>query len=125
MAFKTPKDIDRRLKRKLKYDIQRKGLIDTWALYRSIDVTAEIDINFGTFMSANYTYTVTIYAEEYLVYLDERFSITSDFISSQSFRNTINRLRIYFVAYLQNEYPLLKFDNVTLDLNEVIIFNQP
>lgn len=125
MPFKTPRDIDRRLTRKLKYDIQRKGLIDTWALYRSIDVTAEIDINFGTFMSANYTYTIRIFAEEYLVYLNERFSVTDDFVKSQSYRNTIERLRRYFIAYLSNEYPLLNFENITLDLNEVILVNQP
>jgi|SRR5690606_9485211 len=125
MAFRTPRDIDRRYTRKLKEDILNKGLIDTWALYRSIDVTAEIDLNFGTFMSANYTFTVKVYAEVYLVYLNERFSIIDDFINSRSFRNTTDRLLVFWKAYLQNEYPLLRFDNVTLDLSDIIIVNQP
>jgi len=125
MAFLTPKDIDRRYTRKVKELILNKGLIDTYALYRSIQVTAEIDYNMATFMSANYTFTIKIYAEVYLVYLNERFSVTEDFINSQSFANTTERLRIYFKAFLQNEYPLLSFENITLDLNEVILMNQP
>ena len=125
MPFRTPSSIDRDFKRKFKADIRRKDLIDTWALYRSIDVTAEIDLNFGTFMSANYTFTVFVFAEPYLVYLDKRFSITEDFINSRSFANTTNKLRIFFAAYLRNEYPLLKFDNITLELNDIVIVNQP
>lgn len=125
MAFRIPRDIDRRYTRKLKEDILNKGLIDTSALYRSIDVTAEIDYSFSTFMSANYTFTIKIYAEVYLVYLDEKYSITYDFVNSASFRNTTERLLVFWKAYLQNEYPKLLFDNVTLDLNEVIIVNQP
>lgn len=125
MAFRTPRDIDRRYTRKLKEDIMRKGLIDTWALYRSIDVTVEIDYNLATFMSANYSFTVKIYAEVYYVYLDEKYQLTNDFVNSRSFQNTTERLLIYWKAYLQNEYPLLKFDNVTLDLNRVLIMNEP
>jgi hypothetical protein len=125
MAFLTPKEVDRRYTRKMKELILNKGLIDTYALYRSIQVTAEIDYNFGTFMSANYTFTIKVYAEVYLVYLNERFSVTSDFINSVSFANTTEILRTYFRAYLTNEYPLLNFDNITLDLNDVILMNQP
>lgn len=125
MPFRTPRDIDRRYTRKFKDDIWKKGLIDTGSLHRSIDVTAEIDIHFGTFMSANYTFTVFVFAEEYLVYLNERFSITEDFINSRSFRNTTERLRRFFIAYLSNEYPLLNFENIILELNEVVIVNQP
>lgn len=125
MPFYTPREVDRRYTRKLKEDILRKGLIDTYALYRSIDVTAEIDLNFGTFMTANYTFTVKIYAEPYLVYLNERFSIVDDFVNSRSFANTTEILNTFWKAYLQNEYPLLRFDNVTLDLYDVIIMNQP
>ncbi len=62
MAFRTPKDVDRRFTRKLKDDIRRKGLLDTGALYSSIDVTAEIDYNVASFMTANYTFTVKVYA---------------------------------------------------------------
>jgi hypothetical protein len=125
MAFKTPRSIDRDFTRKFKADIRRKDLIDTWALYRSVDVTAEIDIHFGTFLSANYTFTVFVFAEPYLVYLDKRFSITEDFIRSRSFNNTTNKLRLFLAAYLQNEFPLLKFDNITLELSDIILINQP
>lgn len=125
MAFKTPKSIDKDFTRKFKADIRRKDLIDTWALYRSIQVTAEIDLNLGTFMSANYSFTVFVFAEPYLVYLDKRFSITEDFINSRSFANTTDKFRLFFAAYLQNEYPLLKFDNITLDLSDIILVNQP
>lgn len=125
MAFRTPKSIDRDYTRKLKADIRKKDLIDTWALYRSIQVTAEIDLNFGTFMSANYTFTVKVFAEPYLVYLNERFSVTEDFVNSRSFRNTTDKLRLFFAAYLQNEYPLLNFDNITLEMSEIILVNQP
>jgi len=125
MAFKTPSSIDRDFTRKFKADIRKKDLIDTWALYKSIDVTAEIDLNFGTFMSANYTFSVQVYAEPYLVYLDERFQVTNDFINSRSFRNTTDKFRLFFTAYLQNEYPLLRFDNVTLELSTITLMNQP
>jgi len=125
MPFRTPRDIDRRYTRKLKDDIRRKGLLDTGQLYSSIDVTAEIDIHFGTFMSANYTFTIKIYSVDYLAYLNERFSVTEDFINSYSFANTTERLRRYFIAYLSNEYPTLNFENITLDLNEAILMNQP
>jgi hypothetical protein len=125
MAFRTPREVDRRYTRKFKELILNKGLIDTYALYRSIQVTAEIDYNFATFMSANYTFTIKVYAEVYLVYLNERFSVTDDFINSVSFANTTEILRTYFRAYLSNEYPLLNFDNITLELNEIILMNQP
>lgn len=125
MAFSTPREIDRRYTRKFKEDILRKGLIDTYALYRSIDVTAEIDLNFGTFMTAEYTFTIKVYAEVYLVYLNEKYSIISDFINSQSFQNTTELLTTYWKEYLSGEYPLLRFDNVRLDLNDIIIVNQP
>jgi hypothetical protein len=125
MAFSTPREVDRRYTRKLKEDILNKGLWDTGALYKSIDVTAEIDYNFATFMSANYSFTVKVYAEPYMVYLNEKYSLTSDFVASRSFQNTTERLRMFFRAYLANEYPLLNFDNITLEVNEVILVNQP
>jgi hypothetical protein len=125
MAFRTPRDVDRRYTRKMKDDIRRKGLIDTGALLQSADVTVEIDLNFSTFMTSNFTFTVKIFAEPYYVYLDERFQLTNGLVNSVSFRNTTNRLRLYFAAYLQNEYPLLRFDNITLEVSDVIIVNQP
>tara|TARA_R110000744_G_scaffold48698_5_gene106213 strand:+ start:526 stop:903 length:378 start_codon:yes stop_codon:yes gene_type:complete len=125
MAFRTPKSIERDFTRKFKADIRRKDLIDTFALYRSIQITAEIDLNFGTFMSANYTFSVQVFAEPYLVYLDERFQVTNDFINSRSFQNTTDKFRLFFTAYLQNEYPLLRFDNVTLELSTITLMNQP
>jgi hypothetical protein len=125
MAFKTPRDIDRRYTRKFKEIIINEPLIDTSALYRSIDVTAEIDYNFTTFMSADYTFTIKIYAEEYLVYHIIPRQLLSKFWQSQSFRNTTDRLLIFWKAYLQNEYPTLRFDNVSLTLNDIIIVNQP
>lgn len=125
MAFKTPRDIDRRYTRKFKEIILNNGLIDTSALYRSIDVTAEIDVNFGTFMSANYSFTVKIYAEPYLVYHIIPMQLMSQFINSRSFANTTERYKIYFRAWLSNEYPLLKFDNITLEVSNAIVVNQP
>lgn len=125
MAFKTPRDIDRRFTRKFKEIILNEPLIDTFALYRSIDVTAEIDVNFATFMSANYTFTVKIYAEEYLCYHIIPRQLISQFIYSNSFANTVERYRMYFRAYLSNEYPMLNFDNITLEVGDVVIVNQP
>lgn len=125
MAFRTPRDIDRRYTRKFKEIILNEPLIDTSALYRSIDVTAEIDYNVANFMSATYTFTVKIYAEEYLCYHIIPRQLLSQFHQSQSFANTTERFRIYFRAYLANEYPLLNFDNIRLELNDIIIVNQP
>lgn len=125
MAFRTPRDIDRRYTRKFKEIIMNEPLIDTFALYRSIDVTAEIDYNVSNFMNANYTFTVKIYAEEYLCYHIIPRQLLSQFWQSQSFRNTTDRFRRYFIIYLQNEYPKLNFENITLDLNDIIIVNQP
>ena len=125
MAFRTPKDIDRRYTRKFKEIILNTPLIDTFALYRSIDVTAEIDYDVTNFMSSVYTFTVKIYAEEYLCYHIIPNQLISKFINSRSFANTTDRFRIYFRAYLANEYPLLNFDNIVVQLNNVIIVNQP
>jgi hypothetical protein len=125
MAFRTPRDIDRRYTRKFKEIILNAPLIDTRALYKSIDVTAEIDYSFGTFMSAQYTFTVKIYAEPYLCYHIIPMQLLSWFKNSRSFNNTTQRFRIYFRAYLQNQYPLLNFDNITFELADIIIVNQP
>ena len=76
-------------------------------------------------MSVNFTYTVKIYAEDYLCYNIERFDILSKFVNSRSFDNSIDLFRTYFKAYLQNEYPSLRFDNIILTLNDVIVVNQP
>jgi hypothetical protein len=125
MAFRTPRDIDRRYTRKFKEIILNAPLIDTRALYKSIDVTAEIDYNFGTFMSSQYTFTVKIYAEPYLCYHIIPMQLLSWFKNSRSFNNTTQRYRQYFRAYLQNEYPLINFDNITFELGNIIIVNQP
>lgn len=125
MAFRTPRDIERRYTRKFKEIILNAPLIDTYTLYKSIDVTAEIDLSFGTFMSAQYSFTVKIYAAEYLCYHIIPMQLMSKFIYSRSFANTTERYKVYFKAYLQNEYPLLRFDNISFELANVIIVNQP
>lgn len=125
MAFKTPREIDRRYTRKLKSDILNKGLIDTSALYRSIDVTAEIVIDFPSFMTKTFEFDIKIYAEVYLVYLNERFTVSWDFINSRSFENTTNLFRRYFIEYMKSQYPLLSFEDLRLELRDVIIMNTP
>ena len=125
MAFKTPREIDRRYTRKLKEDILNKALIDTWALYRSIDVTAEIVVDFPSFMTKTFEFDVKIYAEPYLVYLNENFTITWDFINSRSFANTTSIFRRYFIEYMRGQYPLLSFEDLRLELRDVIIVNTP
>ena len=125
MAFKTPREIDRRYTRKLKEDILNKALIDTWALYRSIDVTAEVVVDFPSFMNNTFEFDIKIYAEPYLVYLNERFTVTWDFINSRSFANTTSIFRRYFIEYMKSQYPLLSFEDVRLELRDVIIVNTP
>lgn len=125
MAFKTPREIDRRYTRKFKEDILNKGLIDTSALYRSIDVTAEIVIDFPSFMNNTFEFDIKVYAEPYLVYLNERFTVTWDFINSRSFENTTKLFRRYFIEYMKSQYPLLSFEDVRLELRDVIIMNTP
>lgn len=125
MAFKTPREIDRRYTRKFKEDILNKGLIDTSALYRSIDVTAEIVIDFPSFMNNTFEFDIKVYAEPYLVYLNERFTVSWDFINSRSFENTTNLFRRYFIEYMKSQYPLLSFEDVRLELRDVIIMNTP
>lgn len=125
MAFKTPREIDRRYTRKLKEDILRKGLIDTSALYKSIDVTAEVVMNFSTFMSNTFEFDIKIYAEPYLVYLNERFTVSFDFINSRSFDNTTRLFRRYLIAYLQSQYPMINFENINFELRDVLIMNTP
>jgi hypothetical protein len=125
MAFKTPREIDRRYTRKLKEDILNKALIDTWALYRSIDVTAEIVVDFPSFMTKTFEFDIKVYAEPYLVYLNENFTITWDFINSRSFANTTSIFRRYFIEYMRGQYPLLSFEDLRLELRDVIIVNTP
>jgi len=125
MSFKTSRTVDRAFTRKFKELILNAPLIDTFALYRSIDVTAEIDLNYSNFMSADYTFTIKIYAEEYLVYHIEPMNLISDFRYSQSFFNSVEKLRQEFIAYLTAEYPLIKFDNIYLELSEMLIMNTP
>lgn len=125
MAFKTPREIDRRYTRKFKEDILNKALIDTWALYRSIDVTAEIVVDFPSFMTKTFEFDIKVYAEPYLVYLNENFTITWDFINSRSFANTTAIFRRYFIEYMRGQYPLLSFEDLRLELRDVIIMNTP
>lgn len=125
MAFKTPREIDRRYTRKLKSDILNKGLIDTFALYKSIDVTAEIVVDFPSFMTKTFEFDIKIYAEPYLVYLNERFTVSWDFINSRSFENTTNLFRRYFIEYMKSQYPLLSFEDLRLELRDVYIMNTP
>jgi hypothetical protein len=125
MAFKTPREIDRRYTRKLKEDILNKALVDTFALYRSIDVTAEVVINYTTFMSNDFEFDIKIYAEPYLVYLNERFTVTWDFINSRSFANTTSIFRRYLIEYLKSQYPMINFEGITMSLRDVIIVNTP
>jgi len=125
MSFRTSRTVDRAFTRKFKELVLNAPLIDTFALYRSIDVTAEIDLNYSNFMSADYTFTVKIYAEEYLVYHIEGMDLINKYRYSQSFFNSVEKLRQDFITYLTKEYPLIRFDNIYLELSELLIMNTP
>lgn len=123
--FRVPRNIENAYKRKFKEIILNTPLIDTFALYRSIDITAEIDINYSISLSSVFTFTIKIYAEEYLVYHIIPNKLISKFIYSRSFANTTEKLREAFKEHMMDLYPNLNFQNLRLDLNNVIIVNQP
>lgn len=125
MAFKTPSEIDRRYTRKFKEIILNAPLIDTRLLYKSIDVTAEIDLSYSAVMASTFPFTVKIYAEPYLCYHIIPMQLLSWFRKSRSFGNTTQIFRLYFRAYLQNIYPSIDFTNIKLELVDIIIINQP
>jgi len=124
-SFRTPRDIEKRYTRKFKEIILNLPLIDTFSLYKSIDITAEIDRSFGTFMSAQYTFTIKIYAEDYLCYHIIPMQILSKFKNSKSFSNTTNFFKKDFQDFMSSQYPMLRFENITFDLANIIIINQP
>jgi len=125
MSFKVPASVDYQFKRKFRELVLNAPLIDTGMLYRSIEVRAEIDLNYSNFMSSNYTYNIQIYAEEYLVYHIVPMNLIDDYIYSVAFNNTVERLRLAFAEYLSKEYPLIRFDNIYLELSELLIMNTP
>ena len=123
--FSLPRNVENAYKRKFKEIILNTPLIDTFALYRSIDITAEIDVNYSISLSSVFTFTIKIYAEEYLCYHIIPNQLISKFINSRSFANTTEKLREAFKEHMMDLYPNLNFQNLRLDLNNVIIVNQP
>lgn len=124
-GFRIPREVENAYKRKYKEIILNTPLVDTFALYRSIDITAEIDINYSISLSSVFTFTIRIYAEEYMCYHIIPNKLISRFIYSRSFVNTTNKLTEAFKAHMQDLYPILNFSNLRLDLSNVIIVNQP
>jgi hypothetical protein len=124
MAYRVPRDIDRRLTAKLKADIRSKDLIDTWALYTSIQCAANIGTS-DVFMSANVPVDIRIWSEPYIVYLNERFSITDDFVFSRSVENTLDIMQDSYRKWHKRKYPTLDADKIFLYLRDVYFMVTP
>jgi hypothetical protein len=124
MAYRVPREIDRRLTNKLKADIRSKDLIDTWALYTSIQVAANIGTS-DVFMSANVPVDIRIWSEPYIVYLNERFSITDDFAFSQSVENTLDIMQDSYRKWHKRKYPTLDADRIFLYLRDIYFMVTP
>ena len=99
MAYQVSEVIEKKMSRRLQRLIRKKNLIDTGALWRSIDITAEVD-------DAGFI-DVKIYSEDYLKYLDERFTVTSDFVNARGFKELVREIYEGWIPYMIKKYPLL------------------
>lgn len=76
--------IAKKIEELLKKEIKDKGLIDTGALYRSIDVVSTGD---GSYI---------INAEYYFVYLDEPYELSSSVYNSQELADYISEVYVEY-----------------------------
>jgi hypothetical protein len=105
MAFQVSEEIENKMKRRFQRLIRKNGLIDTGALWRSIDITATIS-------DAGQLH-IKVYSEDYLKYLDERFVLSSDFVNARGFATIAAEAYTEWVQYMTRRFPLLEgFDRV-------------
>ena len=99
MAFQVSEKIENQMARRFQRLIRKRNLIDTGSLWRSIDITAEVDDS--GFIK------IKIFSEDYLKYLDERFTLTSDFTRARGFNKLVRDIYAEWITYMIRRFPRL------------------
>ena len=97
--YNVPASIERKMEARFKRLIRKNALIDTGALYKSIQMTAWID-------DSGYV-TIKLYSEDYLKYLDDRFSLSADFLYGPKFNTILIPMYEGWINYMIKKYPRL------------------
>ncbi len=106
--------------------ILRTPLFDTGELWKSIYIT--IDVNPRSIfqrMSGVYEYVINIYAEDYLCYHLIPEQILTRFRGSNGFKKNQDRLKEEILQYLNSNYTGVTYTDITLELIDIDIKNQP
>lgn len=128
--FKVNYKYRNRLAQLLKREIKSLGLIDTWALYESIRISAT--------MEALGTLDITINAMYYYKYLDSMsgeytgiprttagYDITEDWMGKAEFRAIVQEIYKDYVDWLTKKYSILQMaklmsnPKITINVNDV------
>lgn len=80
--------LDSTLKNLIRDDIKRKGLVDSGALLNSIKVTFDIFTN---------SIILNVEAEDYFQYLDKRYNIMDDVLSSSQWQNALDEAMLELI----------------------------
>lgn len=98
MAYSVPRQYERSLVRSLKDAILRLALVDTGAMYDSIEVGIDIKRT-----NRAVDITLLVYAEDYMKYLVEPFDILSEWQALADFDQVIGDVLIDYTNYLFDE----------------------
>lgn len=121
--FKVKYATRNRLAKSLQKEIQALGLVDTWALYDSIRISAVSSPSLNVI-------DITINALYYYFFLDEGtsrgippYSITDKWLSRQDVKTIIADVVKEFIEWQLKEYPLLEMAKILNNPKVNIKFN--
>ncbi len=101
-------------------------LFDTGELWKSVYIT--IDVNPRSIfqrMSGVYEYVINIYAEDYLCYHLIPTQLLTRFRRSNGFSKNQKALKEEILKYLNSNYTSVTYSDITLELVDIVIVNQP
>lgn len=106
--------------------ILRTPLFDTGDLWRSVYIT--IDVNPRSIfsrVSGTFEYVLNIYAEEYLCYHLIPTQLLTRFRRSNGFAKNQKQLKEEIIKYLNDNYTNATYKDISLELVDIVIINQP
>lgn len=112
-VYVVPRDFERRMVRSLKDTILRLALIDTGALYDSIEVGIEIFQKTPDSVDIN----ILVYGEDYAKYLVEPFDILSTWADVTQFQTIIEDLLGDFVEWKIDTFGLTQYESLDWNFN--------
>jgi hypothetical protein len=122
-SFKVKYATRNKLARSLQQEIKDLGLVDTWALYESVRISAMNGDKLNTI-------TMTINALYYYLFLDEGtsrgippYSITDNWLRRSDVKQIIAEIVQEYIAFQFEKYPLLEMAKLFNNPKVVIEFN--